>query len=219
MVISELFGPFSNSFTDHLSKQNPTMSAITHTSVPAPTSNGHTNGHSSTHTSDLTKVQSTSSESHLIQTKRREESFTSRTDTTSGGTDTFTSDQNVTVLRQTVITTRTRFISELSHVNAHYIDSMSMDNFLEYIERDRLTHMPQRGSRWDNVLKCAEFFALQISYYENAVHSFVTDSKDAANMIRAASCVLIEVSTIFIFRTMFAIYSLYKNTRFAFEFI
>lgn len=86
---------------------------------------------------------------------------------------------------------------------------MTMQGFLEYIERDRLTHMPQRGSRWDKVLKCAEGFALQISSYENAVHSFVTDSKAAANMIRAAACVLIEVSTIFVFRATLEIYILY----------
>jgi hypothetical protein len=78
-------------------------------------------------------------------------------------------------------------------MNAHYIDSMTVENFLEQIECDRLTNMPRRGSRWDNVLKWAEFFALQISRYENAVHSFVPDSRHAAKMIWAASCALIEV--------------------------
>jgi hypothetical protein len=111
---------------------------------------------------------------------------------TSSHTHTFTSDQQVTVLRQTVIATRSRLIAELSHVNAHYIDSMTVESFLEYIERERLTHMPRRGSRFDKVLKWAEFFALQISGYEKAVHSFVPDSKNAAKMIWAASRVLVE---------------------------
>jgi hypothetical protein len=174
------------------------MAATTPTPVPAPTSNGHTNGHSSMHINDLTNVQKTSNESRIVQTKKHEETLTSRTAsrsmTTSSHAHTLTSDQHVTVLRQTVIATRSRLISELSQVNAHYIDSMTVESFLEYIECERLTHMPRRGSRWDNVLKWAEFFALQISRYENAVHSFVPDSKNAAKMIWAASCVLIEVS-------------------------
>ena len=190
------------------------MSATTRTPVPTPTSNGHangyTNGNSSTHIHDLTNVQSTSNENHIVQTKRHEENLTSRTESrsmvTSSHTHTFTSDQQVTILRQTVITTRSRLISELSHVDAHYIDSMTVESFLEYIECERLTHMPRRGSRWDKVLKWAEYFALQISRYENAVHSFVPDSKNAAKMIWAASCVLIEVSTVFVFRAASAVY-------------
>lgn len=174
------------------------MSATTRPPVPIPTSNGHANGHSSTHISDLSEGHTTTDESHIVQTKRYEESLSSRTEHRSMNkstfTHTFTSDQQVTVLRQTVIATRSRLISELSHVDSHYIDSMTVESFLEYIECERLTHMPRRGSRWDNVLKWAEFFALQISRYEEAVHSFVPDSKNAAKMIWAASCILVEVS-------------------------
>jgi hypothetical protein len=177
------------------------MSATTVTPVPVPTSNGHTNGHSSVHVDDLTNAQSTSTESHLVQTNRSEESLTShtsrtesRTMTTSGHTHTFTSDQHVTVLRQTVIATRSLFLSEL-FLDADYIDSMKVGTFLDYLERERLTHMPHRGSRWDKVLKWAEFFALQISRYADAVHSFVPDSKNAAKMIWAASRSLIKVIT------------------------
>jgi hypothetical protein len=148
------------------------------------------------HIDDLSNVQSTSSETHLVQTKGYEESSTSHTESrsmaTSGHTHTFTSDQHVTVLRQTVIATRSLFISELS-LDADYIDSMKVGTFLDYLERERLKHMPHRGSRWDKVLKWAEFFACQISRYEEAVHSFIPDSKNAAKMIWAASRGLIEL--------------------------
>jgi hypothetical protein len=56
--------------------------------------------------------------------------------------------------------------------------------------------MPQRGSRWDKVLKWAEFFALQISGYEKAVSPFISHGKGAVKLIWAACRVLIEVSVL-----------------------
>jgi hypothetical protein len=157
------------------------------------TSNGSsdslTNGYSSGQVINATSTQNGSSNSS-VQTKKYH-------------ANTLTSDQQVTILRQTVRATRSRLISETSHVNDHYIDSMTVESFLEYIEDERLTHMPRQGSHWDNVLKWAEFFALQVSRYEIAVHSFVSDSKNAAKMIWAASRVIIEVSRIFVFPVEF----------------
>ena len=70
---------------------------------------------------------------------------------------------------------------------------MTIENFLDFIERQRLTHMPHRGSRWDKVLKWAEFFGLQMAGYAKAVGPFVEGSKDAAKLTLAASCVLLRV--------------------------
>ncbi len=190
---------FSNSFIDHLgsNKHSLTMTAVPKP-VPVSATNGYTNGHSSVDIDEHTTIHNTINESSFVQTKRHEESLASRTETRSmtatSHAHTFTNHQQVTVLRQTVISTRSRLISELSHVDAHYIDSMTVESFLKYTERQRLIHMPRRGSRWDRVLTRAEFFALQISRYEKAVHSFVPDSKNAAKMIWAAARVLIEVS-------------------------
>ena len=105
----------------------------------------------------------------------------------------FSTDQQIIVLRETILSTRGRFIAEFDHVDDHYIDTSTVEGFLDYIERERLTHMPHRGSRWDKVLKWAEFFALQISGYANVVGDFVSDSKAAAKLIWAASRVLLEV--------------------------
>ena len=109
---------------------------------------------------------------------------------------TFTKDQQVKVLHETVIFTCGKFIAEFDQVDEHYIHTMSIDGFLEYIERQRLTYMPHRGSRWDKVLKWAEFFGLQISAYHKAVEAFVPDSETAAKIIWAAGHVLLEVSPI-----------------------
>ena len=106
----------------------------------------------------------------------------------------FSKDQQIHVLRETVTFTRGRFIAEFDYVDFHYIDRMTLVDFLEHIERERLTHMPHRGSRWDKVLKWAEFFAIQMSGYEDAVRSFVPDSIEAAKLIWVACRVLLDVS-------------------------
>ena len=106
----------------------------------------------------------------------------------------FTKDQQVEVLRETVISTCTKFIAEFDHFDEDYINTTSIDGFLEFIERQRLTYMPHRGSRWDKVLKWAEFFGLQVSGYAKALESFVPDCQTAAKLIWAASQTLLEVS-------------------------
>ena len=164
--------------------------------MTVPTSNGHTNGHVN---GDSLTIQKSTSKENISQTNTYRESFSSHTETfstakASSHTHTFTSDQQVTVLRQTVSLTRARLISDLAHVNSHYIDSMTVESFMDYIERERLTHMPRQGSRWDKVLRRAEFFGLQISRYEKVISKFVPESETAAKLIWAACRVLIEVS-------------------------
>jgi hypothetical protein len=156
--------------------------------------NGHHNGVASTdittatngHTTS-TKIQTAMSETHSHASRNEQRTIESSVHT-------FSSEQQITVLRHTVTSTRAKLICELAHVNERYIDSMTMEHFLEYIESERLTNMPQRGSRWDKVLKWAEFFALQISGYENTVSSFIPHSKGAAKLIWASCRVLVEVS-------------------------
>ena len=98
------------------------------------------------------------------------------------------------VLQKTVTFTREKIIAQFDSVDEHCVRTMTIDRFLEYVERQRLTHMPHRGGRWDKVLKWAEFFALQISGYSKVVEAFVPDSKIAANLIFASSIALLEVS-------------------------
>ena len=105
----------------------------------------------------------------------------------------FSSDQQITVLQETVVTTRQKFIADFDDVDESYIGSMTIEVFLNYIERQRLTHMPHRGSHWDKVLKWAEFFALQISGYATAVEGFISDSKPAARLIWTACRTLLQV--------------------------
>lgn len=105
----------------------------------------------------------------------------------------FSSDRQVTILRETVSSTCSRLIAEFERVDDSFIQNMSIEHFLDYIERQRLTHMPHRGSRWDKVLKWTEYFALQVSGYAKAVESFVPDSDVAAKLIWTACRALLEV--------------------------
>ena len=65
----------------------------------------------------------------------------------------FSRDQQVTLLQETVVVTRRKFLAEFNHVDDADIQSLTIEGFLQFIERQRLTHMPHRGSRWDKVLK------------------------------------------------------------------
>ena len=105
----------------------------------------------------------------------------------------FSREQQITILQETVTSTRGKLVSAFAYVNEDYIYSMTIDGFLEYIERQRLTYMPHRGSRWDKVLKWAEFFGLQVFGYAKAVESFIPESRVAAQLIWTAARTLLEV--------------------------
>lgn len=105
----------------------------------------------------------------------------------------YSSEQLVTVLKETVNATCTRFVTDFDDVDDQYIHHTTIEDFLEFIERERLTHMPHRGSHWDKVLKWAEFFSLQVSGYANAADSFMAESKLAARLIWAACRALLQV--------------------------
>ena len=158
--------------------------------------NGHSDGHASTIESNVVNeyTQSyrseTRSENHLSQTE-------SRTLVGSSSSHTFPSDQQVTVLRQTVMRTRDKFLHDSVLMNEQCLDELTIESFKEFIECERLNNMPKQGSKWDKVLKWAEFFAIQISEYEKAIRSFVPDSQGAAKLIWAACRILIEVGAFF----------------------
>ncbi|MCJ1395329.1 hypothetical protein MMC18_008490 [Xylographa bjoerkii] len=151
--------------------------------------NGHTNGTAVTSTSKHNSHKESHSETQVTSSESR----TSTTKTKSETRVQFSSDQQITVLHETVLSTWAKFIEEFNHVDEHYISSTTISGFLKYIERERLTSMPHRGSRWDKVLKWAEFFALQVSGYSKVVEPFVPDSKDATKLILAACRVLLEI--------------------------
>ena len=106
-------------------------------------------------------------------------------------------DQKIIVLRESVGFTRQKFITEFDELEDAHVDTMTIEEFLEYIEHQRLTYMPHKGSHWDKVLRWAEFFAIQISGYATIVEAFVPDVKIAARLIWIASRALLQVGEVY----------------------
>ncbi|KAL9579829.1 MAG: hypothetical protein Q9203_006540, partial [Teloschistes exilis] len=102
-------------------------------------------------------------------------------------------EHQTTELHESITVTRRKFLAELEDVQESDIHEITIDGFLDFIERQRLTYMPHRGSHWDKVLKWAEFFALQISGYATALECFVPESKTAARLIWTASLSLLRL--------------------------
>ena len=96
-------------------------------------------------------------------------------------------------VRETTRCVRETVIHELPDVKHTRFSHMNIESFLEYITHERLTNMPHRGSRWDKVLKSAEYFALQISAYGETVEKFVMDSKEAVDLALGNCYLLLEV--------------------------
>lgn len=89
---------------------------------------------------------------------------------------------------------RTRLIVELDDVDDIFLDETSIESFIDFLNKERLTSMPHRGSRWDRALRSAEYFALQISSYADLIERFTPGSLDGVNVGLASCCLLLQVS-------------------------
>ena len=99
---------------------------------------------------------------------------------------------NLTIVEDAYTTYRRRIIKELEDVEETYYSSMTLDAFLEHITQDRLIHLPQKGSKWDKVLTAAEYFALQIHSYGDAVDRFLPGGHLAASFAIGSCQILLK---------------------------
>lgn len=84
--------------------------------------------------------------------------------------------------------------SELGQSSDRFLQSCkSVESFFDFVATIRLSQMPHHGSRWDKILKWAEFFTGQVSTYSEEVSSFTTQSEQATNIIYASCKTLLEV--------------------------
>ena len=105
----------------------------------------------------------------------------------------FSEDHQIAIVKITTRKLRVRVVQELDDVDDSFLEKMTIEAFLEYLTIERLRHMPHRGSRWDEVLKYAEYFSLQISAYGESVGPFVPESRNAAHLALANCYLLLEV--------------------------
>lgn len=92
-------------------------------------------------------------------------------------------------------TLRQRLQDELKSSKEDWLAAgITIEAFLSFISHERLRRMPPKGSRWDKILKWAEYFATSLSLFEEAVETFVDSSKEAAELIFGCLQVLLQVS-------------------------
>ena len=98
-------------------------------------------------------------------------------------------------LRQRPIEPTAKYRAGFGRINQDALDaSTSIKSFFDFVANYRLRRMPHKGSRWDKILRWAEYFAAQVSLYHESVSPFVTNSEETAQVLWASCRVLLEVS-------------------------
>ncbi len=98
------------------------------------------------------------------------------------------------IFRERPIRVTAKYRQELTILSSGSLSqSESVDSFLDFVAADRLRRVPHRGSRWDKILRWAEYFAIQISILHESVGSFVPNSADSAQLIWACCRILLQV--------------------------
>lgn len=106
-----------------------------------------------------------------------------------------TSSEELTIVSKTWHACQRKVLIELDDVDEAYLSSVNIESFLEWMNSQRIIDLPRAGSKWDKVLRSAEYFALQLSAYQELVHAH--DSERALNLALANCRLLLEVGSIF----------------------
>ncbi|CZR69374.1 uncharacterized protein PAC_19274 [Phialocephala subalpina] len=102
--------------------------------------------------------------------------------------------RKITILRDAVQRTTATYRSELGGSIDKFLNSCTtVDKFFDYVAGIRLRQIPHHSSRWDKVLKWAEFFAAQVYGYSQELAYFVADGDRAASIIWASCRSLLEL--------------------------
>ena len=105
------------------------------------------------------------------------------------------SSRKVTTLRDATQRATAMYRTELGSSSEEFLHRCnSVEIFFDYVASIRLREMPHHSSKWDKVLKWAEFFAAQVFAYSQEVSQFADYSHEAAQIICASSLSLLEVS-------------------------
>lgn len=99
------------------------------------------------------------------------------------------------ITRQREITVTREYHHRLVRLtNKDFSKAESEESFLNFVANERLHRMPHRGSRWDKILRWAEYFATQVSTLHESVSSFVPNSAATAQVVWAGCRTLLQVS-------------------------
>lgn len=129
-----------------------------------------------------------------VQDGQTNGSIVHKTTTSSSNTTSSSTFSEVSIVSNSWKQSRHRVKSALgSEVDNGVFRDIDIDTFMEYISNERLTNMPHRGGRWDKVLKSAEYFALQLSSYQELVRKFARDSEQALHFTLGCCRLLLDV--------------------------
>ena len=126
--------------------------------------------------------------SRTIETRevRRDESRTNH----------LTNSARFSMIRNATNKSAAAYRSELGPSADQFLASCrSVEAFFDAVAGIRLHQMPHDGSRWDKILKWAEFFAAQVYAYSDELGKFTDYAGQAASLIWAGSLSLIQVCT------------------------
>ncbi|KAM0187431.1 hypothetical protein ACHAPC_004156 [Botrytis cinerea] len=103
------------------------------------------------------------------------------------------------LLQDTAQKTIKMYRSELGQSSDKFLQSCkSVESFFDFVATIRLSQMPHPGSRWDKILKWAEFFTGQVSTYSEEISAFTTQSEQATSIIYASCKTLLEMGPKFV---------------------
>ncbi|KAH7050107.1 hypothetical protein B0J12DRAFT_699514 [Macrophomina phaseolina] len=102
--------------------------------------------------------------------------------------------QFINNVHEAVQSLRARLQAELKGTKEEVLAAgITIESFLGFIGAERLRRMPPKGSRWDKILKWAEYFATSLSLFEEAVETFVASSQEAVELIFACLQILLQL--------------------------
>ncbi len=86
-----------------------------------------------------------------------------------------------------------KHVTRLDEYDDAFIQGMDLPSYLEYVDDERLFHMPRRGSNWDRVLRSAQFFGLQLWSFGDKIGPSSGEVKKASVTALASCRVLLDV--------------------------
>ncbi|KAI9710539.1 MAG: hypothetical protein M1820_002675 [Bogoriella megaspora] len=104
-----------------------------------------------------------------------------------------TSSFQMTRVTEATRSIRSRIVQNLDDIDEHYFSQVGIRSYVEFIANERLVHMPRKDSLWDQVLKAAEFFGVQLNDLGSRVAYFVPEIEFVSQTALASCLMLLEL--------------------------
>lgn len=96
------------------------------------------------------------------------------------------------ILERVIRTVCHAFIRDVGDIDESFLQGMNIDAFVDTLNKERLITMPHRGSTYDRALRAAEYFALQVSNFGEALKQSVPASIQGAKVALTGCHILLS---------------------------